>query len=477
MLRSLFNPVRAGAIACLLGFGAATPSVAETLADALADAYRESGLLEQNRATLRAADEDVADAVSALRPVFRWQGNVTRQFGTTGRESVDVFGNTTFRETGTVTTSASLDLVAELTLYDGGQTRLGVDLAKELVLAARAGLVSTEQQVLFRAVQAFMEVRRASEIVELRRNNVRVISTELRAARDRFEVGDVTRTDVALAEARQAEARSALTAADGDLALAREEYRAVTGSRPGGLVPVSGLPPLPPESEARLKAMRSHPEMDRAQRRVTAAELSIVLAEARTKPTVQLQGRYGVTEQFQSRDFSRGGSIGLNAGGPIYSGGALASAVRKARAERDSARGQLHEVQRDIEQALADSYARLRVFSASRTSFEAQVEAATIAFRGVREEATLGARTTLDVLDAEQDLLDARANLVTARIDERLAAYAVLSAMGDLTAEALQLDVKRYDPAEYYNLVNDAPAGLSRQGRQLDRVLRSLGKE
>lgn len=486
MLETLRKTVLTGATAMTMAMAAALPLSADTLADALTAAYRTSGLLDQNRATLRAADEDVAGAVAALRPVVRWQGGVTRQFGTSGRVQPVTRRDPTsgllvtsleLVEAGNVSTSASIELVGELTLYDGGRSRLGVDIAKESVLATRAGLVSIEQQVLFRAVRAFMDVRRATEIVALRQNNVRVISEELRAARDRFAVGDVTRTDVALAEARESAARSALSAAQGDLAIAGEEYRAVTGRAPGGLVPPSSLPRVPSETEARARGLRNHPEMHRAQHLVTVGELGIVLAQAATKPTVSLQGRYGVTEEFDSRDFNRGGSIGVVAGGPIYSGGALASAERQSRAQRDRARAGLHIVRGEIDQAVGNAYAQLRVLSASRTAFEDQVRAATVAFRGVREEATLGARTTLDVLDAEQELLDARASLVTSQIDEMVAAYAVLSAMGDLTAEALRLDIPRYDPAEYYNLVKDAPAGLSQQGQQLDRVLRALGKE
>ncbi len=480
MLNLIRKTVMTGAASAAVALAMAAPLAADTLADALAAAYRTSGLLEQNRAVLRAADEDVAQAIASLRPVLRWQGGVTRQFGTSGRVQTVGLGaaaENRLIETGTATTTASIDLVGELTLYDGGRDLLGVDIAKESVLATRSGLVSIEQQVLFRGVRAFMDVRRASEIVALRENNVRVISEEVRAARDRFAVGDVTRTDVALAEARLSAARSALAAAEGDRAVAAEEYLAVTGRRPGALVSPASVPRVPSEAEARARALRNHPALQRAQHTVTIGELGILLAEAQTKPTIALQGRYGVSEEINSRNFSRGGSIGLSAGGPIYSGGALASAVRQARAQRDEARGNLHVVLAEIEQSVGNAYAQLRVLSASRTAFEEQVRAATVAFRGVREEATLGARTTLDVLDAEQELLNARASLVTSEIDAMLAAYAVLQAMGDLTTEALQLNVPRYDPAEYYNLVKDAPAGLSRQGQQLDRVLRALGKE
>jgi outer membrane protein len=460
-------------------------ATAETLADALTAAYRHSGLLEQNRATLRAADEDVAEAIAALRPVVSWTGDLTRNFGTTGVSTpVTTFVGGTPVTTneivtnGSAATTTSINLLAEITLFDGGRNRLGIEVAKEAVLATRSGLISAEQQVLLRAVEAFMEMRRSTETVALRRNNVRVIGQELRAARDRFEVGEVTRTDVALADARLSAARSSLAAAEGQLQIAIEEYRAVTGRKPGNLVAPRGLPRIPSNvDQAKAIALRDHPEMLRAQRLVTVNELGIALAEAAMSPTVTLSGRYGVTENIGARDFNRGGSIGLNARGPIYSGGALNSAVRKARAERDAARGSLHTVRQDIAQAVGNAYARLRVANASRGAFEDQVRASTVAFRGVREEAKLGARTTLDVLDAEQELLDARANLVSAQVDEMVAGYAVLFTIGQLTADDLGLAVPRYDPAEYYNLVKDAPASLSKQGRELDRVLRAIGKD
>jgi len=202
-----------------------------------------------------------------------------------------------------------------------------------------------------------------------------------------------------------------------------------------------------------------------------------MIAESVKKPTVTLQGRYGVTENFDNSAYNRGGSITLGASGPIYSGGALDASIRQSVANRDAARGQLHVVRLDIEQNVGNAYANLRVSRANRTSFEEQVRAATVAFRGVREEATLGARTTLDVLDAEQELLNARASLISAQVDETIAAYQVLSSLGLLTADALKLDVPQFDPSAYYNLVKTAPINRSKQGAELDRVLRALGKE
>lgn len=471
MLIQLRRAVTRGVLAASLSVAPVAPVLAETLADALAGAYLHSGLLEQNRAVLRAADEDVAQAVAALRPVVSWSGDVTRSFGTTSS------ANTLFNEVGTASTTATINLIAELTVFDGGRRLLQLDAQKETVLATRAQLVSVEQDILLRAVEAFMEVRRAIEIVALRQNNVRVLTQEVRAANDRFDVGEVTRTDVALAEARLSEARSQLASAEGALVRAREEYRTAVGRMPGNLVVPTRLPNIPSDVDrAKALALRQHPDVLRVRHLVAANEIGIAVAEAAMNPTVTLRGQYGVTERFDDEGFNRGGSIGVQAQGPIYQGGRLTSLVREAMAQRDQTRANLHTVRYAIEQNVGSAYVGLRVARSNIEAFRDQVRAATVAFRGVREEATLGARTTLDVLDAEQELLDARANLISAQVDETIAAYAVLASLGQLTADDLRLNVPRYDPAEYYNLVKDAPASRTRQGQQLDRVLRALGK-
>ena len=217
--------------AALLALGP-LPAAAETLTDALISAYRTSGLLEQNRALLRAADEDVAQAITALYPVLNWQA----QSG--------------YSEPAVDTLTASLSLTAQMTLWDGGANRLAIDAAKENVLAVREGLVVAEQQVLFDAVSAYLTVLNARGIVSLRESNVRLIGSELSAARDRFEVGEITRTDVSLAEARLALARSQLASAEGDLAVAREEYKRAVGRYPGDLE-------QPADPPARLKLFSS----------------------------------------------------------------------------------------------------------------------------------------------------------------------------------------------------------------------------
>ncbi|SNR25603.1 TolC family outer membrane protein [Puniceibacterium sediminis] len=450
----------------------AAAAQADTLADALVGAYNTSGLLEQNRAVLRSADESVAQSISGLRPVLNWVADLSRDFGTVRSAT------TGFQTVANVQNTTSIGLSAEITLFDFGQTGLAIDAAKESVLATRQSLLSVEQQILLRAVQAFFEVRRATETVSLRQNNLRLITQELRAAEDRFEVGEVTRTDVALAQARLAASRSALSAAQGNLVIAQEEYRVATGRRPGALSYPRTVPQLPPSVEAaRAVAMRTHPDLLSAQYVVSVNELNILRAKAAMKPKLSVQGTIGITENVDNDAFTRGGSVSLNASGPIYQGGRLSSLVRQSMANRDSSRAQLQLTQLGIEQNVANAYVRVQVARSSRSASADQVRAAQIAFDGVREEATLGARTTLDVLDAEQELLDARASQISASVDEYVAAYAVLFSMGVLTADQLGLKVQQYDPSAYYNLVEGAPSKISKQGRELDRVLRALGKE
>ncbi len=445
---------------------------AETLADALADAYRNSGLLEQNRALLRVADDEVAVQFSALRPILNWTTDFTRQFGTS--RSNQTFGLVR----GTGTNELTLGLAMELLLWDAGRTILGIERAKESVLATREALRGVEQRVLLTAVQAYMNVTASTQTVGLRQNNVRVLSEELRAANDRFEVGEVTRTDVALTEARLAAARSGLAQAQGDVAIAIEDFRAAVGRSPGNLVTPSrrDMPASSPDA-AKSVALRGHPSMLQAGHEISAAELALRAARQSVMPSVRLTGRYGVTDQFASDNFSNGGSVGVEATGPIYQGGRIDALQRQALARVDAARGNLHAVREQIAQGVGTAWAQVMVSRAARVASEEQIRAARVAFQGVREEATLGARTTLDVLDAEQELLDALASQIAASANEIIAYYSLLSSMGLLTAEALKLQVPTYDPTVYYNLVKSAPLNRSKQGQQLDRVLKSLSKE
>ncbi|EAQ27187.1 MULTISPECIES: TolC family outer membrane protein [unclassified Roseovarius] len=441
---------------------------AETLADTLKSAYINSGLLDQNRALLRSADEDVAQAVASLRPIIDWTSGISLDSSDTRSQTIN--RNTT-------STSLNLGITGSLLLYDFGRSDFLTESAKEIVLATRQTLISVEQFVLLTGVQAYMNVIRNQEFVALRQNNLRLLREELRAAQDRFDVGEVTRTDVAQAESAVALAQSGLAAAQGDLTSAIEEFREAVGRDPGPLQTPGDLPQLGENVDAaKAVAVRRHPDILQAQHNVAAAELNIRAAEAALMPTVNLTARIGASEDLDGPDMSRTGSVGVELRGPIYQGGRLNSAQRQAMAQRDSQLAQLHLAGLQVKQDVGNSYANLRAARASRTASREAVRAAQVAFEGTREEATLGARTTLDVLDSEQDLLDAQANLISANADVVIAAYSVLASIGELTARDLNLGVQTYDPTAYYNLVKDAPIAISPQGRKLDRVLRAIGK-
>lgn len=460
----------AGMVVVLAGH----PLKAETLADALVGAYKTSGLLEQNRALLRAADEDVATAVAALRPILNYTASVSRDFGDSRSQTTTGVTTTSNLES----TTGTIGLAASLLLYDAGSTSLSVDAAKETVLATRQQLISLEQTVLLRAVSAYLNVVAAREFVSLRQNNLRLLTQELRAAQDRFEVGEVTRTDVAQAESSLAEARSGLAEAQGDLLQASEEYRSVVGNTPGALSQPPSLPRLESNVEsARARAVRGHPDLRSAQHLVAVAELNIMRAKASLKPSLSAVGSLGLSEDFGNSEYSRSGSVGIELSGPIYRGGALSSGIRSAMASRDAQRGNLIDVRKRVSQDVGSAYAALAAQRASLQASEERIRAARIAFEGVREEATLGARTTLDVLDAEQELLDAETSRISAQANLYVAAYAVLQATGRLTAQDLSLAVQQYDASAYYDLVRDAPVPSSAQGQRLDRVLRSLQKQ
>lgn len=443
---------------------AAAGAQAHSLADTMVLAYRHSGVLDQNRALLRAADEDVAQAVASMRPIINWAATASYQYKEVGATS---FTPARVQEGAVV----SLEMTAGLTLYDFGRGRLAVAAARENVMATRQALISAEQSILLQAVQAHLGVQRAVETLELRRSNLRLITRELRAAEDRLELGETTRTEIDSAKARQASARAQLAAAEADLASAREIYKAVTGEYPG---PLRAAPPArisQSMAEAKAYALRYHPSAVQQRHTVAAAELNVQRAEAAKMPTLTLGGSIAVDEEF-----NRTNGVQLKFGGPLYQGGALSSQVRQAMARRDAARAGLHQVSTQIEQQVGTAYASYRVTDDILSAAARQVTAARSAYRGLQDEAGLGARTTLDILGGEQRLLDAQVGQIGARIDRVLASYNVLAATGVLTARGLNLPVQQYDPEAYYRIARQAPMAGSAQGRALDRVLESIGQ-
>jgi outer membrane protein len=460
---------RAILLAGTLGL-AAVSAKAENLADALASAYNTSGLLEQNRALLRAADEDVGIAVSRLRPVLDYLIRVQRTYNKTGIASAV----TSRTNSNPLAAQLSLDWL----LFDNGQSRLLQEAAKATVLSTRQQLLGFEQQVLFRAISAYLNVLLQQESVRLQGNNLRVLGEELRAAQDRFDVGEVTRTDVALAQSRVAEARANLVAARGALENARAEYTAVVGHAPQNLSPVPRLPAPPASvSAATAVALRQHPDIIGAQYGVEANEFRVRATSAGLGPKLNAGAQVGLSERLDNSGYGRDVSASLTLSQRIYQGGALNAGVRRAMAQRDASRANLLTVQKNVRQDVDDAFVRLQVAQASLAATSEQIRAARVAFDGIREEATLGARTTLDVLAAEQDLLDAETARIRATSERSIALYQLLAVQGILTAERLGLAVQLYDPTIYYNLAKTAPAGVSKQSKDLDRVLKALGRQ
>ncbi|MEX1663598.1 TolC family outer membrane protein [uncultured Thioclava sp.] len=435
---------------------------AETLADALVSAYRNSNLLEQNRATLRAADEDVAQAVAALRPVIQWTADYSLQHTnispTTG-------GSVTSRV-------ASTTLGASMTLLSFGRNSIAVEMKKETVLATREALRSIEQQVLLSAIQAYSDVKSASEQVAINQNSVRVLSQELKASNDRFEVGEVTKTDVSLAQAQLASARASLASAEGNQRTARESFKAATGHYPKNLAAFPKAPTLPKSLDAaRAIALRSQPTIKQLQHTVTVYDLGVSLAKANRMPKVTGTVGFGLDEGGV-----RGTSANIGMSQTLYAGGGLISGQRQAIANAQAARAQLSQAGVTVTQGVGNAWAAIDIARAQITAYDQQIRAARTAYNGVKEEALLGARTTLDVLSAEQDLLDAQAGRINAAATLQVAYYQLLSAMGLLTVENLKLGIPTYDPAAYYNAVHNAPITLSPQGKRLDRVLQAIGQ-
>ncbi|MEM9392721.1 MAG: TolC family outer membrane protein [Pseudomonadota bacterium] len=455
-MSSKFRAIALGVVLCVSG---TAQSSAQTLTDTLVEAYKTSQLLEQNRALLRVADEDVAVAVSRLRPVLDYIANYTWSDG-------NVF----------TSDSGEIGVVASWLIFDNGRTRLEIEATKELVLATREALRSIEQDVLQSGVQAFLQMRLALDTVDLSRNNVLVISEQLRAARDRFEVGEGTSTDVAQAEARLAEANSNLSLSLGNLAAAREFYRAVTGAFPGEIASIPQPPEIPASvEEAAAIGVAGHPSILEAQRQVRASELAAASAQRAVLPTVSVQA--GVSREFrEDLDDFNSSSIGIGLQGPIYQGGALSAQYRQALASTESSRAALNQSVIVVRREVGVEWANVQVARAVIDASQEAVEANEIAFEGVQEQQRVGERTTLDVLDAEQELLDSRTTLVSADVQAVQSVYDLLRSMGLLTVDFLGVPVPTYDPTLYYNAVKDAPA-TSTQGARLDRVLESLNRQ
>ena len=427
---------------------------AVTLQEALIQAYRTNPTLESSRASLRAQDETVVQAGAGMRPSVTASGNA--ELG----QTLDSLTPPTD------TIRASLD--AQLTIFDGGRTADSVNAAANMVFSARENLKASSQATLLSAATAYLDVRRDQKFLALSQNEVNVIEQQVKAMEDRFSVGAVTRTDVALVQARLAATKTSLAASSGRLALSQEIYRAVVGAEPTNLQVPPALPKLPNSlAEAESIAMREHPSIRAARFSEKAAEHDVEGARAAVSPTINLNGSVGYSNVPQD---VVGASVSVSGQIPIYNGGVLSSSMRSAAQALESRKAATQNAMRQVRQTTASSWANIRVARASIVAAKLQIEASQIAYNGILEETRLESRTTLDLLDADQELLSAKSNLASAQRDEYVAALNLLASMGLLTVESLDLGIPAYDPEVNFNAVTNKPRSTFSGSKILDAI-------
>ncbi|MDK1020670.1 MAG: TolC family outer membrane protein [Candidatus Hydrogenedentes bacterium] len=452
-MNSWVNRMSLGILALLITGVMGVGARGETLNEALVSAYLNNPTLLVERASLRSTDERVPRALSGWRPTV-W---VTTEIG-----KADVETESTAFSAGENRTPSTLSLTIIQPLFRGGRTVAETRRAKNLVMADRARLVETEQNVLLQVASAYMNVLRDQQVLELAINNEQRLRRQLQAAQDRFEVGEVTRTDVAQAEARVSNAIAEQVRGKSDLIVARAAYLNVTGSLPENLTPPPPLNDLP-ESElaSREIATKESPVILRALYIERAARADIDARMAVLLPTVELNGEISRKEDTSSRgSLITRTQIIASMTIPLYQSGAEHSDVRAAREVASQRRIEIEQNRRAVLENVTQSWESLLTARAQIVAFRDAVRAAGIALDGVEQEAVVGSRTILDVLDAEQELFNVRIDLVRAERDNVVASYSLKAAIGRLSVVALGLDVPIYDETRYYKAVRDKAWGF-----------------
>ncbi|MCX7374673.1 MAG: TolC family outer membrane protein [Alphaproteobacteria bacterium] len=475
---------------------AANPVGAQTLQEALAAAYNNNATLLAARAQLRAVDEGVPQALAGWRPSVVLNANAgwTAQNASSRNQRIFSDGSSQFiAPTGTVfdpVTGLALpgaqpipqplhtgrapngaNITVTQPVFRGGRTVASVRQAENRVLAQRSRLFQTEQQVMQEVTSAYVQVIRFQEEVRLNINNEQVLTRQLQATNERFRVGEITRTDVAQAESRLAGARATRAQAEGQLQTARAVFQRLVNEAPQRLVAPQPLRvTLRNGDEARSLAAANNPAVVAALFDEAAARDAIAVQMAALLPqvTVTAQG-FRNDNQLSPGSRTEGGSITANLSAPIFQGGAEHSAVRQARQTSQQARALVEDARRTAVQAAASGWETLGSTRAQVAANRAQIRAAEIALDGVQREAIVGSRTTLDVLNAEQELLNARVSLVRALAEQINASYVINASIGRLTAQDLGLPVEIYDMRAYYNAVRDRWVGFGDYARSAAR--------
>jgi outer membrane protein len=436
---------KAAGLALALGLSTTSNAWSQSLIEALSTTYNSNPDLLASRALLRQTDETLAQAVANWRPrvtvSLNYNKNIDANYPVISPNSFATLNGR----------STTLQLTQPL--FRGGKTAAETKQAQANIQAQRASLADTEQTVLLSAVTSYADVVQNIAIADARQNNVRVLVQQLDATRERFRVGELTITDVSQAEARLELAKADLVQADTQVRIAEAAFQRTVGTKPGklGEIPlVGGLPGS--EEEAVALAMDGGARSVSAQYRISAASYGVNSAVGDLLPQVNLVGT--VQQQFDLQypgDKYYNYILGVQATIPIYQGGGEWSKVRQAKELVAQRRNELDSARRTVAENVIRAWRQLDSSRSRVTSFEAQVRANEVALNGVRQEALVGSRTTLDVLNAEQELLNSQVNLIQARRDVQVSYYGVLSGIGRLTARSLSLPVEYYDEERYYN--------------------------
>ena len=450
--------VLAGSLAMVLSGSAS----AESISRALARAYLSNPDINQQRANVRSVDENIPRATSGYYPKVNATGNVGYEY-LYSRAGVT---NPAVRPSGIKYDSVprGYGVNVSQTVFDGFRTYNGVRQAESQTLGARESLRTTEQNILLQGATFYMNVLRDSAIVNLRASNIKVLEEQLRQTRDRFQVGEVTRTDVAQAEASLATSRSDYAAAQAALQGSIASFRQTIGIEPKKLEPASSVERLLPKrlGEAVEVSQVEHPVIAAALHQVDVVALGVKVAEGALYPTATINGSVNrsIDSLGQTGAKSFAGIVSGQLNVPIYQGGAEYASIRQAKEQLSQARLQA-DLQRDgIRANVVTTWGQLETAKAQLISGQAAVTAAEIALNGIREEAKVGQRTTFDVLNAQQVLLNTRVSLVTAQRDRVVFSYSVLSAMGRLSIGTLGLDVASYDPTVHFDQVKNKRFGV-----------------
>ncbi|MSO98630.1 MAG: hypothetical protein EXR11_10505 [Rhodospirillaceae bacterium] len=459
MFSNSFKALLLAGAAVVLATG---PTQAETLQEALGLAYQNNPTLLAARAQLRAVDETVPIALSGWRPSLSVNANVARTRSETqiirGTNSGAVFSAGT-----TLRTSQTAVAQLRQPLFRGFETVAGTSQAKSQVMAQRARLQASEAQVLLDAASSYLDVLRDQAVVELQRNNVQVLTRQFEATNDRFRVGEITRTDVAQAEARLAGSKSQLIQAEGDLQKSRAAYANSVGKPPETLSsppPAMGLPNS--VEEAIETAIKTNPAFVAADYIAQAAQDGIDVSRSDLLPTIDLEAQFQKgwdTVADKSRAETALARAVLTV--PLYQQGAEYARLRQAKHTAGQRRLEADQARQDARENATSGFENYQAATASIVSLKSQIAASEIALEGVQREAEVGSRTVLDVLDAEQELLNARVNLVRAQRTQVVASYQLLAAMGRLTGQSIGLQVELYDPAAHYQDVQYQVFGSS----------------